>query len=139
MLKQSSTTLNTDTHDKIREICELGYQYFDDGDTKKAIRQFYSAWALLPKPQTDWEQAGWILTALGDVYFSTGNFISGREALNSALHCPKATGNPLIHFRLGQCEFELGAIDNAQQQFKLAKQNGGSHLFTEENAKYLLI
>ncbi|WP_101760358.1 tol-pal system YbgF family protein [Oceanicoccus sp. KOV_DT_Chl] len=138
MLENSSTLLDPEIDKNIRQLCEQGYLHFDQGDTKAAIRTFYSAWTLLPKPQTEWEQAGWILTALGDAYFAKGDFNSGREALSSALHCPKAAGNPVIHLRLGQCEFELGALDNAQQQFELVKQNGGNQLFAQVDPKYLL-
>ena len=139
MTEHVSTTLDNQTKEQIRLLCEQGYSYFDQGDIKLAIRQFYSAWTLLPKPQTDWEQAGWVLTALGDAYFAKGDFSSGREALISALHCPKAEGNPVIHLRLGQCEYELGDLEQARQQFLLSKQNGGEQLFANEDPKYLLV
>jgi len=40
-----------------RKICQRGYLLFDQGDLKSALRQFYCAWTLLPKPQTQWEGA----------------------------------------------------------------------------------
>ena len=138
MFDNSSTTspLDRDIAAKTRQLCQQGYQLFDNGDIKTALRRFYSAWTLLPKPQTQWEEAGWVLTALGDAYFAKGDFKNGKEALLSALHCPKARGNPVIHLRLGQCLFELAEQDAARRQFELVLQNGGETLFHKEDAKY---
>ncbi len=137
-MKDSPTLLTLDVTiaTKAREICQQGYLLFDDGDIKSALRQFYSAWTLLPKPQTQWEEAGWILAALGDAYFTKGYFESGREALSSALHCPKASGNPFIHLRLGQCLFELGELNDAQTHFQRVGEGGGAELFAKEPLKY---
>jgi|TARA_B110000908_G_C10261475_1_gene459574 tetratricopeptide (TPR) repeat protein len=129
-------TLDRTTAMKAREICQQGYLLFDNGNFKSAIRQFYSAWTLLPKPQTQWEEAGWILTALGDAYFNKGDFDNGREALRSALHCPKASGNPFIHLRLGQCLFELGELGLARTHFQKVKDRGGAELLAKEHHKY---
>ncbi|HEB28036.1 MAG TPA: tetratricopeptide repeat protein [Porticoccus sp.] len=123
--------------EKARDLCQQGYQLFDQGDVKTALRRFYSAWTLIPKPQTQWQEAGWILTALGDAYFTKGDFDNGREALMSALHCPKALGNPVIHLRLGQCLFELDQPEQAAHQFNLVRDHGGTELFAKEDPKYL--
>ncbi|ARN76510.1 hypothetical protein BST96_19585 [Oceanicoccus sagamiensis] len=122
--------------DKTRELCQQGYTLFDSGDIKGAIRSFYSAWTLIPKPQTQWQEAGWVLTALGDAYFTKGDYDNGREALMSALHCPKAMGNPIIHLRLGQCFFELGQTEKAAQQFDLVRNHGGEDLIAKQDPKY---
>ena len=54
---------------KIRDLCYQGYVQYDDHDYRRALRTFYQAWLLVPKPQTEWRQAGWVLTAIGDAYF----------------------------------------------------------------------
>jgi tetratricopeptide (TPR) repeat protein len=131
-----TSALDPTIADKILKLCQLGYELFDAGDIKTALRRFYSAWNLLPKPQTQWEQAGWVLTALGDAYFAKGDFSNGKESLLSALHCPKALGNPVIHLRLGQCLFELGETALAQQQLRLVRQYGGQQLIDKEEPKY---
>jgi tetratricopeptide (TPR) repeat protein len=128
--------LDSSIAEKTRRLCQQGYQLFDKGDIKAALRCFYSAWTLLPKPQTQWEEAGWVLTALGDAYFANSDFDNGREALMSALHCPKALGNPIIHLRLGQCLFELGQQEQAALHFHLVRDHGGKDLFIKEAAKY---
>ena len=132
----SLPVLDSTIADKTRDLCQQGYELFDAGDIKTALRRFYSAWTLIPKPQTQWQEAGWVLTALGDAYFAKGEFDNGREALMSALHCPKALGNPVIHLRLGQCFFELDEHDKAAQQFELVQNHGGADLLAKEDPKY---
>ena len=136
-MTDSEQTLQADISNKIKQLCKQGYEIFDRGDAKAALRCFYSAWTLLPKPQTLWQEAGWVLTALGDVYFAKGDYEQGREALLSALHCPHALGNPIIHLRLGQCLYELRNETEALDQFRLVVKNGGEALFQKENKKYL--
>ncbi|MFA7553006.1 MAG: hypothetical protein WCY88_02060 [Spongiibacteraceae bacterium] len=131
--------LANDISNKIRRLCQQGYKHYDSDDLKTAIRVFYSAWTLLPKPQSQWLEAGWILTALGDAYIAKSEFKNAKEALLSALHCPATVGNPVIHLRLGQCHYELGENDAAQEQFKLTINNGGEALFYQQDNKYQVL
>lgn len=123
--------------EKVLELCQQGYTLYDRGDIKTALRRFYSAWNLLPKPQTNWQEAGWVLTAIGDAYFAKGDHESGKQALLSALHCPLANGNPVIHLRLGQCLFELKEYTAAKQQFGEVITQGSLTLLKKEDPKYL--
>jgi len=120
-------------------LCRLGYALHDSGDFKNALRKFYSAWALLPKPQSQWREATWVLTALGDAYYSKGDYDNGQRALNSALYCPEGMGNPVIHIRLGQCLFELGDNKAARAQFSQACENGGDQLVSAQESRYLTL
>ena len=132
-LKPMSQALQT----QLRQYCETGYQYYDKGDYKTAIRNFYSAWTLIPKPQTQWQESGWVLTALGDAYFKKGDYSNSCEALNSALHCPECDNNPFVHLRLGQSYFELNAIEDAKKHFQQVLDQQGKLLFEQEHSKYL--
>ncbi len=124
---------------KVLDFCEQGYILFDDRDYKAAIRQFYMAWNELPKPQTNWEESGWVLTALGDAYVAKGDFTQAQNALTSALHCPKAKGNPTIHLRLGQCLYELGDVSGATEQFIQVLEYGGQDMLMREEEKYRVV
>jgi len=123
---------------KIKVLCAEGYRHYDNRQYKEALRLFYMAWTALPKPQTDYEQGGWVLTAIGDCYFRTEQWEQGRESLSSALHCPHMRGNPFIHLRLGQCLLELGKKEVACEHLEQAYMNGGSKLFQNEAPKYLI-
>ena len=118
---------------QIRELCYEGYQQFDQKQYKSALRKFYQAWTLLPKPQTQWPQATWVLTAIGDAYYAKGEFSNAIEALNSALHCPDGADNPLIHLRLAQSHQSLGDTATAEARFLSAAASGGKQ-FIIDNA-----
>lgn len=123
---------------KIKALCAEGYRLYDQQAYKDALRLFYKAWTLFPKPQTDNPEAGWVLTAIGDSYFRSGQWEQGRESLASALRCPHMAGNPFIHLRLGQCLYELDKREVAIEHLELAYLNGGSKLFQNEAPKYLV-
>lgn len=120
----------------IRQLCAEGYQCYDGGDYKAALRLFYQAWLLLPKPQTEWVEAGWVLTAIGDAYFRSAQYQPGAEALQSALCCSEMSAVPFIHLRLGQCLWELEQGGQAQGPLLRAYQIAGADIFAAEDRKY---
>lgn len=121
---------------KIRELCYQGYVQYDERDYRRALRIFYQAWLLVPKPQTNWREAGWVLTAIGDAYFKVHQYSQAIEALRSALLCPAAQKSPFVHLRLGQAYFELGDDEKAHDQLQKAMDIGGSKIFDKESPKY---
>ena len=46
-----------------------------------------------------------------------------------AVHCPDAIGNPFLHLRLGQCQFELDSLDRAADELARAYLGAGSDIF----------
>lgn len=121
---------------QIRMQCADGYALYDAGAYKDALRLFYQAWLLLPKPQTDHEAAGWVLTAIGDTYFRLGQYRQGREALISAFHCPNTVHSAFAHLRLGQCLWELDQQDQAQAALLEAYKIAQMDIFAAEDSKY---
>lgn len=107
----------------------------EQGDCPGALKHYWSAWDLLPEPQTEWEAATWILAAIGDANFLGNDFEAGRDNLSLAMHCPNAIGNPFLHLRLGQCQFELGNLDRAADELARAYMGAGSDIF-EDAEKY---
>ncbi len=120
----------------IKELCGQGYDDYDQRQFESALRLFYQAWLKLPKPQNNWREAGWVLTAIGDCYFRLHKYRQGCEALKSAIHCPDIQGNPFVHLRLGQCHFELGELVCARKHLKLAY-DADTSSFDKESPKYL--
>ena len=51
------------------------------------------------------------------------------------LHCPGAIGNPSIHMRLGQVEFELGNLERAAEELARAYLQQGQNVFASEDPK----
>ncbi len=130
--------LDTDTRKEIKALCAAGYALYDCDDFRQALHKFYQAWMLLPKPQTDHVESGWVLTAIGDAYFRSQQYEQGREALASALHCEGMIDNPFIHLRLGQCLLEQGVKGLACTHLGIAYERGGRKLFEKEAPRYLM-
>jgi tetratricopeptide (TPR) repeat protein len=91
---------------------------------------------LLPEPKFDWEASTWLLAAIGDANFLGGHYEQAREALSDAMHCPDAIGNPFIHLRLGQAQFELGNLERAADELARAYMAAGKDIFSEDDPKY---
>ncbi|HQQ63832.1 MAG TPA: hypothetical protein PLF22_09690 [Pseudomonadales bacterium] len=123
---------------EVRAFCVEGYALYDRTYYRLALRKFYQAWTLIPKPQTDYKESGWVLTAIGDCYFCSEQYEQGKEALSSALHCPDMIDNPFVHLRLGQCLFELGIKNTACTHLGIAYDRGGRKMFEHEAPKYLI-
>ena len=116
-------------HNRVQALCRKGDVLAEEGKYPAALDQYWAAWDLLPEPQTDWEAATWILAAIGDANFLGGDFAAGRDNLSMAMHCPDAIGNPFLHLRLGQCQFELGNLDRAADELARAYMGAGSEIF----------
>jgi tetratricopeptide (TPR) repeat protein len=116
-------------HDQIQMHCRQGDALAQSGQYPAALEQYWAAWDLLPEPQTDWSAATWILAAIGDANFLGGDYAAGKDNLATAMHCPGALGNPFLHLRLGQCQFELGNLDGAADELARAYMGGGAEIF----------
>ncbi len=130
------TELPDDIHERIKTLCAEGDALAEDTHFREAILHYEAAWALLPAPQTDWTAATWILAAIGDAYFLSDEFEKGRDTLLTAMQCPEAVGNPFLHLRLGQCQFELGNLSKAADELTRAYMGGGGELFRGESPRY---
>ncbi len=53
-----------------------------------------------------------------------------------ATTCPDAIGNPFLHLRLGQCQFELADLDKASDELIRAYMGAGKDIFSQDDAKY---
>ncbi len=128
--------LDDGTHEQIKALCAQGDQHAEAGDYTLALKHYRQAWGLLPKPKARWTAATWILGAVGDVSFLSGDFKAGRDALSNAMHCPDAIGNPFLHLRLGQCQFELGNFAKAADELTRAMMSEGEEYLQDEDPKY---
>ena len=122
---------------RITELCEEGNDLAEQESFADAVAAFNQAWDLLPEPAVQWEAATWILAALGDVYFLSGDQKAAHEKLSLAMHAPGAIGNPFLHLRLGQVQFELGNEQRAADELARAYLQEGKKIFEGEDPKYL--
>lgn len=121
---------------EIKSKCAEAYRFYDQADYEQALRIFYSAWLLLPKPQSQYPQSGWVLAAIGDCYYRMQKFEQAQEALDSACHCPDMADNPFIQLRLGQIQLDTGSLGRARKHLNKAFQLGGEKAFQAEHPRY---
>ena len=59
------------------------------------------------------------------------------EALQYAMTCPGAVGNPFLHLRYGQVFLDLGEADHAAEELMRAYMGEGKEIFASEDSRYL--
>jgi hypothetical protein len=129
--------LPSQVHEDIQHLCAKGDELAASGQYEKAIADYNRAWQLVPEPKTHWNASTWILAAIGDAAFLAGFKASALEALEYAMHCPDAIGNPFLHLRLGQVLFDLNQMERAADELMRAYMGGGQDIFAGEDQRYL--
>ena len=132
-----SKELPDEVHARIAQLSKTGDELADEKKYRAAIEKYVEALQLLPEPITDWEACTWLLTAIGDANFLARAFEQAKDALSDAMHCPGAIGNPFIHMRLGQAQFELGNMERASDELARAYLQEGLKIFSDEDPKYV--
>lgn len=128
--------LNDVIYQQIVDLSKQGDESLDNNNFDDAIQRYEEAISLIPEPIEDWEASTWLLTALGEAYFFKQDYQNALKSLQSAMHCPDAIGNPLIHLRLGQTQLELGNEVKAKDELVRAYMGGGEEIFEDEDSKY---
>lgn len=121
---------------QLQQLCAEGDELASHGRYSAALNKYWEAWGLLPEPKIEWEAATWILAAVGDASYLGGDYEAGRDNLSMAMRCPNALGNPFLHLRLGQCQYELGNLDRAVDELARAYMGGGKEIFEDDAGKY---
>src|SRR5262249_41828231 len=111
-----------------------GDEFLENDEFDSALEQYCTALELLPSPKCEWEAAGWIYTAIGDVHFSRNDFPKARDSFAKAIG--SMVGNPYIYLRLGESHFELGDKQSAGDNLARAYMVGGKEIFKDEPSKY---
>jgi len=125
------------THARITAVCGDGDEFAAAGRYEEALGEYADAWALIPDPKENWNASTWVLAAIADACFLRGDFDETRKALEFAMHCPEALGNPFLHLRLGQALFEQGQLDRAADELMRAYMGAGADVFANDDPKYL--
>ena len=132
-------TLSSDQFSFIESACSKGDSFLAEGDreaTINAFKSYASALSQLPEPTNSWHASGWILSRMGECYFRLGSFKQAKELYGDLMWHPGAIGNPWIHLRHGQVNFELEEMDQAGNELMRAYMGGGKEIFALENSKY---
>jgi len=132
-----TSELPSTIHEAIQHLCSGGDQLASAGRYEEAIGEYNRAWEIVPEPRTQWNASTWILAAIADAAFLANYKTSAREALEYAMACPDAVGNPFLHLRLGQVLLDLGEEDRAADELIRAYMGAGAELFAAEDQRYL--
>lgn len=128
--------LSQDTSETIRHITFQANDHVKHGRLSDAIQLYWNAYDLIPDPKEEYEASTWVLGSIGDANFISGDFAAGKDNLSAAMHCPNAIGNPFLHLRLGQCQFELGDLERAADELTRAYMSAGAEIFQEDEKYY---
>ncbi|MCS4249991.1 tetratricopeptide repeat protein [Pseudomonas sp. BIGb0164] len=132
-----STELDSALHEQIKHHSRVGDALAEQGKYEAAIAEYNAAWQLVPEPKNDWQASTWILAAIADACFLSGYKGSARDALQYAMTCPGAIGNPFLHLRLGQVYLDEGQEDRAADELMRAYMGAGADIFANESPHYL--
>ena len=135
-LQAQNMELSDAIHGKVVLLSKEGDEQAEIRHYREAVEKYIEALDLLPEPKTDWEACTWLLASIGDANFRSHNYEHARAALIDAMHCPGAIGNPFIHLRLGQSQFELGNVQRANDELARAYMLAGKEIFDQEDPKY---
>ena len=130
-------SLDDKLHAKIRDLCAQGDALVAQKKFEAAFSFYRDALNLVPEPVEDWEATTWILAAIGDLYYLAGRIEKSLAAFQDAVRCPGGLGNPFLHLRMGECQFELGHEVIAADELVRAYIGGGREIFANEPRKYL--
>jgi hypothetical protein len=69
--------LSDSLHAEIERLCAVGDELAKRQEFTQALQSYWAAWDLLPDPKVQWEAATWILGAVGDANFLSGDYVAG--------------------------------------------------------------
>jgi tetratricopeptide (TPR) repeat protein len=123
--------------DRIDSICEEADLLFEDEKSEEAIAKYNEALTLLPEPIEEYEPSAWLISSIGDVHFFDEKYGEALGHFEHAIGCVDSEENPYLLLRIGQCHFELGEMDEAEDAMHEAYAIEGEEIFEEEDPKYL--
>lgn len=127
--------INPQVYQQITDLIAEGEKYFDLDEFDSAISKFNEALDLVPLPKQDWEVGTWLYATIGDAYFMKEDYQQAADSFYDAYN-----GNvksPFINLRLGQCLFELGQLEKAEDFLMRAYMLDGLEIFQGDGEKYL--
>jgi hypothetical protein len=71
------------------------------------------------------------------MHFHLRSYEKVFRCFNNAVQCPGGLGNPFVHLRLGQAQFELGNLVKAADELTRGYMGAGLDIFMEDDPKYL--
>jgi len=110
-----------------------------DNKINEAIDAYEAAYELIPEPKETSKLTMIVLCNIGEIHFLQGQWDLALEEYTDAVKCKEGLGNPKIHMRLGQLQYEIGNIERAKDELMRAYMGEGDTYFVDEDPKYFSI
>ncbi len=101
--------------------------------------KFIEAWELVPEDKALRPVSTRILRSVGEVQFGLRRWAEALNLFLRAVQCPGGLGDPGLHLRIGQCQFEVGDERRAADELARAYMGGGRELFAGQDPKYFAL
>jgi tetratricopeptide (TPR) repeat protein len=122
---------------KVDSICEAANVHIEAKRWAAAGKLLWDAFDLIPEPRERYAETTWVVASIGDVLLGEREWDKARQAFEDAIGLPGGLGNPYLHMRLGQAEYEVGNLGRASEELMRAYMGAGDELFRDEDPKYL--
>ncbi len=124
--------------DRIEWYCEQGNDLFEQDEHLQAIAIWQKALDEIPDLEESWEHVVWLKVSIADAYYMEDEYQLSLDALLDALNYPEAIDNAFIHFRAGQCYYQLEAFEKSQNALLKSYMLADKEIFDdhEEEGKF---
>lgn len=122
--------------EKIQSFNDKAEALMDTEKFSDAIKEYQKAWNTLPEPRQLWDAGLWIKVGQAECSLALNDYKTGKQKLLDAMLCSGAVKNPLVHFLLGICCFELGEQACAKKELQIAYDLEGDNIFQAGDEKY---
>lgn len=129
-------TAGTDWQSEVNQLLAEAGRYDRANRPQQAIDTYEQAYGLIPEPKQESELAMIALCSIGELHFLQGEWNLAFEDFSEAVKCREGLGNPHIHMRLGQLQYERGNMQRAADEFMRAYMGAGNDMFGGEDPKY---
>ena len=120
----------------IQPICREAEQLLTRDQHVAAIAKHCEAFSLLPEPKDQWLAGTWILAAIGDIAYLSGDLPLAAQSYRDIGFFPGWEDNAFIRLRRGQIAFDEGSFDVASNELACAFMLGGYEIMEHEEEKY---
>ncbi|MCP2040882.1 tetratricopeptide (TPR) repeat protein [Neisseria sp. HSC-16F19] len=121
---------------RLHELMDQSNLLSEEGRHEEAIELALAAWALLPQPQAEHEDFGWVVESLIASFFDLQRYDEAEQWARVFLSGKEADNLPVgDYFWLGKICFEQNRLEEARHYFQLAYAED-PYAFEDEPKKY---
>ena len=128
--------MNTSWKTQVKQLITHGEALCHDGRLPDALNCLNSAYDLIPEPKQTSELTRIVLCNIGELHIRQERPELAFNDFSNAVKCKHGLGNPQIHMRLGQLQYERGNMERAKDELMRAYMGAGDAVFEGENPKY---